>query len=277
MTSTEISQHNPLTGATSRATLWLIGAALAAILLTACSFGSTETVVQEDSFTVGASPRLNVVSENGKVTVLSAGSSPTVQVTATIKNPDRVNYAARQEGSTVTVAAEVEKGFNFFGDSAGVRIEVLVPENIALDLETSNGSVSVTGVSGPVSVATSNGGIDITNVVGEVNARTSNGKIDIGEVSGQVDAETSNGAVRMTAALQEGSKNRLRTSNGSVNVTLVDTPRVNLNASTSNGTISTDRSITTTGSSDPRRLVGTIGEGGPDLEIRTSNGSVTIR
>ena len=203
MNENQIPRTTPQNSTAYRTSRWLIAAVLSIALLTACSFGSTETVVREDAFTVGAGSTFKVVSENGKVDIRGDGANSTIQVTATIKNPERVSYTARQEGDTVIVTAEVDDGFSIFGGHAGARIEVVVPENIGLELETSNGSVSVTGVSGPVSVATSNGSIKIDNVNGDLNARTSNGAIDIRQVSGQVEAETSNGAVRLTAALRE--------------------------------------------------------------------------
>ena len=62
-----------------------------------------------------------------------------------------------------------------------------------------------------------------------------------------------------------------------MNVTLVDTPGVELDASTSNGNVSSALVITTVAIVSPEHLVGTIGAGESTLEIRTSNGSIDIR
>ena len=91
MTANKFSRYNSHTSTTLRATRWVVAMALVVTLFTACSFGPTETVVKEDSFTVGASSQLNVVSENGNISILASGSSPNLQVTATIKNPDHAS------------------------------------------------------------------------------------------------------------------------------------------------------------------------------------------
>ena len=69
----------------------------------------------------------------------------------------------------------------------------------------------------------------------------------------------------------------MTTSNGGITITLKGTPSVNLDASTSNGSITTKLPILTTSTGDEDHLVGTIGAGDADLFVRTSNGSVTIQ
>ncbi len=58
---------------------------------------------------------------------------------------------------------------------------------------------------------------------------------------------------------------------------LVETPGVELDASTNNGKVKSDLPITISGETSDDRLVGSIGTGGRHLLIRTSNGSITIR
>ena len=258
---------------------WPVLGLLAILLLTACASGLTDDLngIRRDSFNVGASARLRVESENGQIIVRGEGSGSSIRVTATIENLQRVSYTATQEGDTVTVVADVANGPAWFNRDAGTHLEITVPERIELDLETSNGQVTVTGVSGPVTVATSNGRIEIAGVSGTVQARSSNGRIALDGVSGPVTAETSNGAISLSGTIPPGSVNRLRTSNGGVTVVLVDTPSLDLNARTNNGRVQVDRPITTSGAPDPTHLVGVIGAGGPQMEIQTSNGNITIQ
>jgi DUF4097 and DUF4098 domain-containing protein YvlB len=80
----------------------------------------------------------------------------------------------------------------------------------------------------------------------------------------------------LAAALPAGGQNRLTTSNGSVNVTLQGVPDVKLDASTSNGRVTSRLPITATQTGD-HSLSGSIGPGDAGLIIHTSNGAITIQ
>ena len=73
-----------------------------------------------------------------------------------------------------------------------------------------------------------------------------------------------------------GGSNELRTSNGSVNVKLEGTPSPKIDASTSNGRVTSDLPAMTASQQDKRHLVGAIGDGEADLLVRSSNGSISI-
>ena len=130
---------------------------------------------------------------------------------------------------------------------------------------------------GLVATETPNGRITLDGITGYVSAMTSNGKIEITRFRGELQAQTSNETIEFEGVLSPGSHNRLRTSNGAVSVTLVDTLGVELDANTSNGTVTSALPITTSGAISEKHLIGTIGNGESILEIRTSNGSINIR
>ena len=282
----------------ARAKYWFWGGIVISQLLAACSTGAAGAEMEEASFIVGDAPRLVVEIANGRIVVESQGSGGNaIVVSATINNPERVEYSAIQEDDTVKVIAEINSrsGISNIGREGGVDVVVSVPQEIALQLRTGDGETQVSGVTGPVSVTssngsmslsrvqgrmdleTSNGRISVDDASGEVNARTSNGRIELRNFAGQVDAQTSNGSIAIEGTLPPGSQNKLQTSNGSVDVTLIDTAGVLLDASTSNGKVSSTLPITIAGQVGDDHLVGTIGNGGSTLEIRTSSGSVTIR
>lgn len=247
-----------------------------------CALDEVETELVENTFTVGSEARLVVRTENGSISVESSDSlNGRIQVTATIKNPVRVQYDATVEDNTVTLTGEVESTISLFGvgigGRGGVDIVVLVPAEIDLNLKSSNGKITVDGVDGPISVQTSNGRLSITNSVGDISAKTSNGRITITDTSGQVDAQTSNGAIDFRGTLPPGSDTSLRTSNGGIGVELVNTQGVRITATTSNGTIRTAVPISIIGEPDENRLEGIIGDGSSQLKISTSNGSISFK
>jgi len=255
--------------------VWRLLVGLIPLFLLACS---VETEVREDSFVVEGSPQLVVRSENGSISVETGGTGA-IQVTTKIKNPPNMEYRAVQTGNTVEVTTDVKGGINFFRRGGGADVRVVVPESIDLDLETSNGAIEVEGVevTALASLESSNGRITLKDVTGDVKIKTSNGRINIQDFTGQVEAQTANGSIDFAGTLRNDSENALRTSNGSIDVMLVETPGVEVDASTNNGKVKNDLPITISGETSEDHLVGSIGTGGRHLLLRTSNGSITIR
>lgn len=227
----------------------------------------------QDSFAVGESPRLVVVSFNGGITV-EAASGSSIEVMATIRRADKVEYRVEQEGNTVTVVAAQKERTT--GNSPGAEIVVSVPTNTHVKLDTSNGPIVVRGVEQSGTVETSNGSIDLTDIRGMFVAVTRNGQITINGLVGNVNLETSNGRIEFVGEMIPGGRNEIRASNGSIDIVLRGTPSVNVDATASNGTIKSDVPIRTS-SPKSTSLQGTIGSGAADLRVDTSNGSITIR
>jgi len=165
-------------------------------------------------------------------------------------------------------------------------------------LRTSNGAVHANNLKGNVDIATSNGSIEVEELEGSAILKTSNGRVKADGVRGQIEAETSNGGINVHVAKAEsGHPMRLETSNGGIDVT-VDQPTMNdvtattsnagitvhlaptiaakVRAHTSNGSISSDFDVKAQGQISKHSLEGTIGEGGPTLELSTSNGSIHL-
>lgn len=167
-------------------------------------------------------------------------------------------------------------------------------------LATSNGSVHLARINGNVDARSSNGSAEIQDVKGNVNFHTSNGNVHGENVAGAFDASTSNGGIRARLHDPEsGRPIRLATSNGGIDLQ-VDSPRQNdVVASTSNGTITvrmpasanaTFHASTNSngavqsdfdilihgGQISKHRLDGSIGGGGPRIDLNTSNGNIRL-
>lgn len=164
-------------------------------------------------------------------------------------------------------------------------------------LKTSNGSMRLWGMSGDVEATTSNGPIEITEFSGAAVLKTSNGRIRAEGIRGNFSADTSNGPIDVNIEeLDSGRSLRLDTSNSSINLTMAkynsnpvvaDTSNGSINvrlpaavnaevqARTSNGSITSDFEITTKTMSKTR-LEGRLGNGGPVLDLSTSNGSIRL-
>lgn len=163
-------------------------------------------------------------------------------------------------------------------------------------LRTSNGAIRVERLRGAVDAQTSNGTIELIDVAGDATARTSNGRIHAERLAGGLDATTSNGGV--SADLEGGSRPiRVETSNGSVDLALPASYASDVRVGTSNGgitlhlpgginarvaartsnsSITTDFPVRSEGETARNRLEGTLGNGGPLIELSTSNGGIRL-
>jgi DUF4097 and DUF4098 domain-containing protein YvlB len=167
-------------------------------------------------------------------------------------------------------------------------------------LHTSNGGVRVSRVKGEVEARTSNGTIEAQDVDGNVNLHTSNGAIRAETMHGSFEGTTSNGSI--TARLNDPAATwpvRAETSNGHIDLTLDAKQLPEIRASTNNSSIlvrlpasanarvraaTSHNSITSDfggldNGYDRRRhseLHGTIGSGGPLIDLSSSNGSIKI-
>ena len=166
-------------------------------------------------------------------------------------------------------------------------------------LETSNGAVRIRKLAGRLDVRTSNGSIEGDEVASDAVLRTSNGPIRLTQASGSMDAATSNSSINARFAklspqkpLRFGSSNgsidvafealagnelRASTSNSSITVRLPASVNAQLRADTSHGSITSDFNVTVrSGTMGKDHLEGQIGEGGPLVQLSTSNGAIRV-
>jgi DUF4097 and DUF4098 domain-containing protein YvlB len=166
-------------------------------------------------------------------------------------------------------------------------------------LSTSNGSVHLARIRGNVDAHSTNGGVEVDDVNGSMSFRTSNGSVHAENSTGAFQAETSNGSVHVHLRDTEaGHPIKLATSNGGGDLQL-DSPRQNdvvattsngpvtvrlptgfnasLHAATnSTGSVRSDFEILTRGELSRHRIEGTIGSGGPKIDLTTSNGNIRL-
>ena len=258
-----------------RGTALLVMLALSLAGLVGCEIHEGPTTIVESAFDVGESVWLEVDGFNGSIAV-NFGGEGQVLVRASLRQPDRLVYTTQQDGDRIVITARRLGSFFDLISRTSAKIEVTVPRATYVDLDTSNGSITINGIEGGGILNTSNGAITTTNVEGDYTLETSNGRVTVENVRGTFDIRTSNGSIVFDGELVPGGDNRIQTSNGSVSVSLPGIPSVRLDASTSNGSIVSRLPMTTT-SSGKNHLRATIGGGDAELSVQTSNGSITFR
>ncbi len=167
-------------------------------------------------------------------------------------------------------------------------------------LHTSNGAIHTSRTQGALVAETSNSAIEIQDHRGDIEAHSSNGHIEAEATGGGFRAETSNSSIEATLKdpnpgmpvkadssnghihiRLEGAKLppvKIDTSNSSIELRLPPEAQAHIEAETSNGDITSDFGMTVPPGStrSKRRLEGSIGSGGPDMRLHSSNGSIRI-
>jgi len=292
----------------------------------------TFTFLQQDSFAkkISDSPYLTknfnlssgelFVSTSGGSVRVEGGKGNSVKVEMYVKSNKHSDSKLREileedyeiriekSGSRVeAVAKRVSKNWSWNGVS--ISFVVYTPQKFACDLNTSGGSLKISGVgannhelktsggsitaedmSGNLTARTSGGSITVNDFVGELDARTSGGSIKISDVKGDIDVSTSGGGIRINdaqgavhATTSGGSINAdisrlndqlvLKTSGGSVNATIPSGLGLDLDLRGNRVNTSLNNF---SGESKSDRVKGTVNGGGIEVQLTTSGGSVNL-
>ena len=144
-------------------------------------------------------------------------------------------------------------------ESWGVSWEVMVPRTSDLSLETVNGGISISGVSGTIDFDAANGGVRLEGVGGDVRGRTRNGSL----------------SVALAGPTWNGRGLDAETSNGGVEIIVPEGYSAELETGTVNGRVELDFPVLVEGRIG-RSLRTVLGEGGPLVRATTTNGNVRL-
>ncbi|MHC4165437.1 MAG: DUF4097 family beta strand repeat-containing protein [Planctomycetota bacterium] len=190
---------------------------------------------------------------------------------------EEVEISLEPSGDGLT--AKIKKPTRLINKSVGVSLDVTVPGRAHLELETHNGSVTVTDIAGDVRAKTHNGDVTTHRVSGSTALETHNGRISVKQTSGDAKLKTHNGSVKAFYAESAPSDGDISivTHNGSIELETPPDLSARVEASAHNGSINTDLPITISGKFSKNRLVGKIGSGQGRLYLETHNGSIRLR
>ncbi|HEX5430890.1 MAG TPA: DUF4097 family beta strand repeat-containing protein [Bryobacteraceae bacterium] len=265
-----------------RLDLRVLSVACAAVLLTACGdvvLGFSGSPYQEDfhySYPLSAQGRVTIQNFNGSVEI-SGWDQNNVEI-------DGTKYARSQQelsglkveidSSADAIAIRTVRPPDYFRNG-GVRYTIHVPRRAELEeVSSSNGPIRVDTIDGSVHLRTSNGPIHASGIGGNLDAATSNGPIHISDLTGRADVHTSNGPIDLT--MNQPREVRAATSNGAISVHLPENSGYDVRARTSHGSITSDFDMSLRGRIARNNLDGTIGSGGPLLDLSTSNGAIRL-
>jgi len=140
-----------------------------------------------------------------------------------------------------------------------VSYRIMVPHKPNRELETTNGGIAVEDVEGEIQLAATTGGLSLLRLAGDVSGRTTNGGVE----------------VELTGKKWKGRGLDVRSTNGGVSMEFPKNYSAELEAGTVNGGISIDFPITVEGDLT-RDIRATLGDGGPRIRAKTTNGGVHL-
>lgn len=251
---------------------------LIAILTITAAAANATTLDQafDRTFDVRPGAVFSLTNTNGHITV-RAWDQPRIRVHAVKHVESRDGDAARDAMKALTIAVSQPNGgltidtkypkhndgiFEWIaGTSVNITVtyEVMVPRSMDLKIENTNGAIAASDVLGSHRIETTNGRITLARCAGDLNAETTNGTIE---------AELT--------TVTTGRGIRLETTNGGIHARLPRTLAARIDAANTNGSIESDLPVAVSGVHGKHELRGTLNGGGPELHLRTTNGSIHI-
>lgn len=294
------------------------GIACAALIAAAALAPLARAEEWTKSYPISGRPQVRVDTNDGAVQIYT-GDTKQVDFRVRYEGFElnkTLHIDSRQDGNSVQINARISGhwGFSWGGKGRNVRIEVHMPKDADLQVDTGDGSVdtqSISGrlkihtgdgsvraqeVSGDVDIDTGDGSVTLDGAKGDIRLHTGDGHIDARDLDGKVDASSGDGHIKIAgrldalnvktgdgsidARLQPGSRVAsswtIRTGDGSVDIVLPADLQANIDASTHDGHISLGIPVTVEGTFSNSQIHGKMNGGGQSLSIHTGDGSIRL-
>jgi DUF4097 and DUF4098 domain-containing protein YvlB len=270
------------------------------------------------SYTVSGRAIVRVDTNDGSVRVTSSDSKQVefrVQYQG-LELGKSLRVDSRQDGDKVELTARMTGhwGWSWGKNSRSLQIEVRMPRdgdlqvdtgdgsvqaeeiNGTVNIHTGDGSVKANGLNGNIDLHTNDGSITVDSLKGEIRLRTGDGSIEARNLDGKVEADSGDGHIRIVGRfdglnvktgdgsvdtrVQPGSKMAsswtIRTGDGSVDLVLPAEFQADIDATTGDGHISLGIPVTIEGTFSKSQIRGKMNGGGQPLTIHTGDGSIRL-
>lgn len=229
---------------------------------------------------VSAKPELRVTAGDASVSV-EAGSSQEISAVVTARGisigGSGLRITDHQDGNRVELEIR-EPSTHFSFGSRSVEVHLRVPRELTAEVHTGDGSIKLSGLHGSIRVNTGDGSVQGDELDGGLDARSGDGSLHIRGRFDDLKIRTSDGAVDVQAVA--GSRMqadwRVETGDGSVHLSVPRDLAAMVQLRTGDGSIHTDLPITVQGGRREHEVEGKLNGGGPFLEVRTGDGSISL-
>ena len=217
--------------------------------------------------------RIEIANTNGPIDVV-AGAAGTVEVAAVLDARSMSDEHSKELLSESKIEEKVTPGHiriatvRSDGSSGGpgsrrhgrlqVAYKVTVPADARVEMTGNNGTLTAKGLRGHTKAMVANGAVELSGLRGSVDAAAVNGSITVkmAEVTAPVRLESTNGRINLEIPKDSKATLNVRSVNGGINVTGLTTQDAS------------GRRI--------RNLESALNGGGPEIDVRVTNGRVTI-
>jgi hypothetical protein len=233
--------------------------------------GSRVSEQESKSFQVSGMAHVNVVTYDGSITV-HGWDKAEVKYTATKSGRDEqevkaVHIEAEQQGSEVSIIAKSEEG------QGSASLEVFVPRNASVHASSDDGSLTLQGVSGELTLRTDDGSVEVSDSKGQLQANTGDGSIQVSNFEGQADARTGDGSISL-----DGRFTSLNATTGDGSISLSVASDSNFTVETNTEEISNEGlAISEDIAPSKRAKRWKIGRGGNIFVLGTGDGKIVLR
>jgi DUF4097 and DUF4098 domain-containing protein YvlB len=215
----------------------------------------------------------NVTAGHGDVKFSSMGGSVRVHMSKGDFSAHQIAGAVALDGhvSDLTISevgGSVTLDGEFFGDTHLEQIASTV------HFHSSRTDLELAGLAGDLTMDSDD--LHIGQALGPLRIVTRSKNIECTQVSGDVHIENTNGEVSVTAVQPLGN---IQITNASepVSLTLPPNASFTIAANTDGGDLNTDFELNVNGDDHHRSASGTIGSGGPKIELNVRHGDITIK
>ncbi|HEY4656675.1 MAG TPA: hypothetical protein VIH22_19290, partial [Cyclobacteriaceae bacterium] len=184
----------------------------------------------KEDYKVSIPVRLALSSFDGNIEIIPSDGN-VIQVYYIVRKDIRLMHIGRAElekelivevdhdSDRLEISVKPKDNWTFnWRDQMNVHFKVYVPTQTSCDLNTSDGNVALSGLSGPQQIRTSDGNIDISEVSGEIKGNTSDGNVHAHRIKGSAELKTSDGEVVLDNISGDV---RSSTSDGNIRITKV--------------------------------------------------------
>jgi DUF4097 and DUF4098 domain-containing protein YvlB len=279
------------------------------------AFEQTLTGVPEDATVHITTSEGNVnvrPSESDAVLVQAKISIDPQKWTSTVLSPDaaieRLEHAPpiQQNGSTIRIGSIDDPDLT---QNISIDYTVKIPSTAKVkvrigsgsldihqlendvDASTSSGHVTVTDINGAVRASSKAGAVDVRSITGTATVaigsgptngedlaapkvKSTSGPVTFHNVHGSCDVTVNNGDIKVDGAPSEPWD--LHTDSGNVSIAVTDQPDFQLNAQTETGDIHNSLPLSQFGGGSSGLLSGSVGKGGPKIDLSTDSGDISV-
>ncbi len=234
------------------------------------------------TYRVTGKPSVYVHAGDGNLNV-SSNSAQEVSIRVTTEGyrlgPGEVTIEESQTGNDVHFELRIPHGWHFGFGNHRIDIDITVPQQASLDLNTSDGHIHANDLSGDFKFRTGDGSMELRGLDGTLVASSGDGHINADGRFDDLDVHTGDGHIELDA--RRGSKIstewRVKSGDGRVRVRIPSDLAADLDVTSGDGSIDVDFPLTVQGGRMKRQHVhGKLNGGGQLLEVRTGDGSITV-